>query len=184
MINITSYHPSHQTSWLRCRVLGFLDTCYYDDVWATRPDDCQIQLVALEGDQVVGILDIEIADELATIATIVVHPDHRRSGIADRLLSEGRSQLPGSVTVLDAWTREDESALAWYRRHGFVESEHYLHVHKSYDESDEGFGAPERLGPPVLAFCHAQLADQDRLRAAYQRVYVCCRFSMLIGVSQ
>lgn len=178
MITITTYHPSHETSWLRCRVLGFLDTCYYDDVRPSRPDDSQIQLVALAGDQVVGILDIEIADSLATIDTIVVHPDHRRSGIADRLLAEGRARLPASVTVLDAWTREDEAALGWYRSRGFVESDHYVHVHKSYDESAEDFTSPDGLSRPVLAFCHAQLADEERLRASYKRVYVCRRFAL------
>lgn len=178
MITIVDYAPKHRTSWLRCRVLGFLDTCYYDDVWNERPDGSEIQLVAINNDEVVGILDVGIAASQATINTIVVHPDHRRDGIARRLLEEARTRLPATVKTLDAWTREDEAALRWYCSNGFVGSEHYLHVHKDCNESSAGFSTPEGLQGPVLAFCHAQLSDEDRLRSKYKRVYVCRRLTL------
>jgi len=178
MTTITDYDSAHRTSWLRCRVLGFLDTGYYDDVWAERPDDSQIQLVALDGDQVLGICDIGIAGTRATINTIVVHPDHRREGIAARLLGVGRGRLPVTVETLDAWTREDAAALAWYRRSGFIESDQYLHVHIDSDDRIEGFSSPVGLSTPLLAFCHAQLADEQQLRQRYRRVYVCRRFTL------
>ena len=28
---VRDYRPSDETGWLRCRVLAFLDTCYYDE---------------------------------------------------------------------------------------------------------------------------------------------------------
>lgn len=30
---IRDYRDPDEASWLRCRVLGFLDTSYFDDVW-------------------------------------------------------------------------------------------------------------------------------------------------------
>lgn len=118
MITIVDYDPAHRTSWLRCRVLGFLDTSYYDDVWNERPDNSQIQLVALHSDVVVGICEFEIAGDPATINTIVVHPDHRNAGIAARLLDEGRRRLPETVRMLDAWTRDRRLTLPVEGRQG------------------------------------------------------------------
>ncbi len=36
---IRDYRTSDETSWLRCRVLAFLDTAYYDDVWTAKPSE-------------------------------------------------------------------------------------------------------------------------------------------------
>src|SRR5699024_9389667 len=49
-----------------------------------------------------------------------------------------------AVTVIDAWTREDVPELAWYRARGFAESEHYLHVYKTWggERSGRGLGEP------------------------------------------
>lgn len=83
-----------------------------------------------------------------------------------------------AVTVIDAWTREDVPALAWYRARGFAESEHYLHVYKTWGgDPDAGWASPAPLSAPVAAFCHARLEDEADLRERFSRVYVCRRFS-------
>lgn len=186
---IRPYGPEDEKSWLRCRVLAFLDTDYYDDVRRSRPAGSTLQLVAVgpgpdvaDHDEVIGILDIEIDGSLATIDTIAVHPDHRREGIADALLAEGLRRLPPGIAVLDAWTREDGPAHAWYRANGFVESDHYLHVYKAWDEPPEGWTAPEPLRRPVMAFCHADLADEAEIRDRFERVHVCRRFSRPVAL--
>ncbi|GAA1483787.1 GNAT family N-acetyltransferase [Brachybacterium fresconis] len=176
-IVIRSYEPADETSWLRCRTLTFLSTCYYDDVWARRPPSPAVQLVALDGDDAVGILDIEIDGDLATIDTVAVDPDHQGRGVASALLTRARSELPGTVSVVDAWTREDEPALEWYRAHGFAESEHYLHVYKTWEDTDAGWESPSGLSAPLTAFCHASVQDEPELRGRFSRVYVCRRFS-------
>lgn len=176
MPTIRTYRPTDETSWLRCRVLGFLGTDYYDDVWTRRPDN-PVQLVAVEADDVVGLLDVDVDVDLATIDTVAVHPDRRGRGVATALLAEALRQLPPSVTTLDAWTREDAPAHAWYRSLGMTESEHYLHVYLGWDEPSDGFTAPDGLSSPVTAFCHAPLQREAELRARYRRVYVCRRFS-------
>lgn len=176
-VRIREYQPTDEESWLRCRTLSFLGTCYYDDVWTSRPTSPAVQLVATRDATVVGVLDIEIEDELATIDTVAVHPDHQGIGIATALLAQARAELPRSVTTLDAWTREDEPALAWYRSQGFAESDHYLHVYKSWDEPGDGWASPAPLSSPITAFCHAALEDEADLRPRFSRVYVCRRFS-------
>lgn len=176
-VTIRRYEPTDEQSWLRCRALSFLSTCYYDDVWTQRPESPVVQLVATHGNDVVGVLDIEIEDRLATIDTVAVHPDHQNRGIASALLTHARAELPGTVATLDAWTREDEPALEWYRTQDFAESDHYLHVYKSWSEPDEGWTSPGQLSAPVTAFCHASIGDEREIRARFARVYVCRRFS-------
>lgn len=84
--------------------LSFLDTAYFDDVWTSRPsvEEDLGQVVDHEG-AVVGLCDASVVNELATIDTIAVHPDHRRAGLGaalvDRLVD--RLRLRG-VTMLDA----------------------------------------------------------------------------------
>lgn len=193
-VQIRDYQDVVEPSWLRCRALSFLGSSYFDDVKAqrTRFDGPAIELVAVRarpeglrtpGDhEVVGILDVEIDTEegLATIDTVAVHPDHERSGIAEALLAEALVRLTprGSVTRLDAWTREDEAANRWYARQGMqvdVEQE-YLHVHTEWEEA-EGFVTPDGLSSrPVRGFFHAELADETDLRSRYARVHRCRRY--------
>ena len=178
MTEIRAYRPTDESSWLRCRALSFLDTCYYDDVFPVRPTDPDLQLVAADGTRVTGILDVSVDGSLTTIDTVAVHPDHRSSGIATRLLAETLAQLPGTVDVLDAWTREDQPALDWYRTRGFDESEHYLHVYTSSDEPapEELRAAPPFHGPQI-GFYHVAMEHEQTMRARFERVYVCRRMS-------
>ncbi|GAA1397463.1 GNAT family N-acetyltransferase [Luteococcus peritonei] len=179
---IRNYIPSDEPSWLRCRVLAFLATSYFDDVWTSRPDDSQVQLVAVEGEVVVGILDLCLDGGLATIDTICVHPDHQHRGIGTALLRRALELLPEQIRTLDAWTRDDADTLRWYRSRGFTESEHYLHVHKAWDEpAGQGWTAPAPLSAPVTAFCHAPLEHEAELRRAHRRVHVCRRFSLVVA---
>ncbi|HOC14572.1 MAG TPA: GNAT family N-acetyltransferase [Propionicimonas sp.] len=180
MPKIRPYQPSDLESWLRCRVLSFLHTCYYDDVWQSRPDSPAIQLIAADGETVIGLIDVEIVGSLATIETIAVHPDEQGRGIGSRILAEAERCLPRSVTLLDAWTREDASTLAWYRARGFEESEQYLHVYKGSDDSNDDWSAPPPLHGPVMAFAHGLISDERELRSRFRRVYVCRRFSKAV----
>lgn len=99
---IRDYTDLDEPSWLRCRVLSFLGSSYFDDVRATRTpfEGDALRLVSVlprpEGvttpgeEQVVGILDVELWEQddqpVATIDTVAVHPDHQRAGIAGALL--------------------------------------------------------------------------------------------------
>lgn len=183
--SIREYTPSDAASWLRCRVLAFLDTSYYDSVERTKPliPAPGFELVAVEATgAVAGILDVAVEGGLATIETVAVHPDHRRRGLARMLLAEaGIRAVAASATTLDAWTRDDPDTLSWYRAMGFAESDHYLHVYANHytsaDEPKRAVSAPRPGLNPMVLFLHAKLADEQRMREEFARVHVCRRFA-------
>lgn len=177
---IRAYEAADETSWVRCRTLSFLDTCYYDDVWPTRRhEDDAVELVAVAPDgQVLAILDLSLATDAetvrATIDTVAVHPDHRRRGLAAALLERGLvSVRERGATSLDAWTREDAAAGAWYSAHGFVERFRYLHVHADWRDDLTHLGAPGDGSRIAGAFLHAPIEHDAAMRRRYRRVYVC-----------
>lgn len=193
---IRDYRDEDAPSWLRCRLLGFLDSSYHDDVKTERTpfDGNAVRLVAVHPkpdgvttpgpDEVIGILDVELFEPeenatggTATIDTVAVHPDHRRRGIADGLLAEAMGRL-GALTLstLDAWTREDGPANGWYARNGFSVVHEYLHVYKTWDEPPEGFATPDGLSAPLTAFMHGALADEEALRDRFARVHRCRQY--------
>ncbi len=115
---------------------------------------------------VVGIMDTTVEDDLATIDTVAVHPDHQRHDLGNRLLSRTRARVRAlGLTTLDAWTRDDPDTLAWYRAVGFTESDHYLHVYADCrddrDEPDRAIGSRRPGLRPMSSFSHAALDQQD-----------------------
>lgn len=177
--HVRDYRTEDEAGWLRCRVLSFLDTCYYDDVATAKPveddADSTIELVVVDGAVVVGLMDVAVRGELATIECVAVHPDHRRNGVASALLSTALERLAAtSATVLDAWTREDRPALSWYASRGFVETPTSLHVYSGYDRAAEMVSTELPLRP-MLVFAHAKREHEARMRAEFDRVYVCRR---------
>ncbi|MDF1480418.1 GNAT family N-acetyltransferase [Leifsonia sp. H3M29-4] len=180
MPTIRAYRPADEPSWLQCRLLSFFATDYYDDVKVakTRLAPGSIELVAERDGEVVGILDVENDGDAATIDTLAVHPTAQRTGLASALLDAALAQLPPTVTTLDAWTREDAAANAWYVAAGFRETYRYLHVYVG--DGDPTFPGPEGMSSPVIAFMHAPIEQEAELREAYRRVYVCRRFVRVV----
>ncbi|MFI9555284.1 GNAT family N-acetyltransferase [Nonomuraea endophytica] len=134
---LRDYARADEPSWLRCRVLAFLSTAYFDDVAPAKPlvTAPGFELVAVDRRAtVLGLMDVAVEGELATIETVAVHPDHQHAGIGRALLEQAmtRVRTMPAVTTLDAWTRDDPDALRWYRAMGFRESDHYLHVYASH----------------------------------------------------
>lgn len=134
---IRDYLRSDEPSWLRCRVLSFLATAYFDDVATSKPhiEAPGVQLVALTAyHEVVGLMDVVVEDTAGTIATLAVDPDHQRHGIARTLLAHAVTRLQTlDLAAVTAWTRDDSATLQCYRAMGFTESDHYLHVFANSD---------------------------------------------------
>jgi ribosomal protein S18 acetylase RimI-like enzyme len=180
---VRDYTPADERMWVHCRALAFLDTSYFDDVVTSKPD-CQagLQLVATNGTDLVGVLDASIDGDAGTIDTLAVHPDHRRRGIAGGLWREISARLlAGGVSSVDAWTRDDERTLAWYRAHGFHERSRYLHVYASTTaEARAAFGDRADL-MPITGFFHAWTDHETRLREEFRRVHICRQFATTLG---
>lgn len=176
--SVRPYIAADERSWLRCRALAFLDTNYFDDVVPQKPtyDGISVELVAVADNEVVGLLDVAAYDDLATIETIATHPDHARHGVAHKLLDEALRALPTQVVKIDAWTREDRAANAWYRANGFKETFVYLHVYAEGAEIAASTAARDDALTPVAAFFHADLEAEERVRRQYRRVYRCRRY--------
>jgi ribosomal protein S18 acetylase RimI-like enzyme len=181
-VEICDYEPGDERSWLRCRVLSFLVTAYFDDVMTVkRYPVAGADLVAADSGTVVGVLELPVDGPVATIDTIAVHPDHQHRGIATRLLdlATARAAALGADTI-EAWTRDDEPALAWYRARGFAESSHYLHVYADHYASAGEPARAVRRRPglePVKVFLHASIDQEAEMRRQFSRVHVCRRFT-------
>lgn len=163
-------------------MLSFLGSAYFDDVCTAKETPRSgAELVAVGDGKIVGVLDLSVAGVLATIDTIAAHPDYQRAGAGTKLLERAlaRAAELGAVTI-DAWTRDDEPVLRWYRSRGFAESEHYLHVYADYYVSAAEPQAAVDARPglkPVKLFLHAPLAMEPQMRQTFRRVHVCRRFS-------
>lgn len=187
---IREFDPvADRRGWLQCRLLSFFDSSYFDDV-KTEPTAFRgdaIRLVAapdVARQLVIGVIDVEIEQTeiavgggaVATIDTIAVLPDAQQQGIASELLRAALHRLPAKVTHIDAWTRDDAAANAWYEANDFVAEQHYLHVYKGGNDGDAGFETPDGLSRPVIAFMHAPLEREAEMRARFKRVHVCRRY--------
>lgn len=186
MHTIRDYQPSDEASWLRCRLLTFFGTDYYDDIVLARPtfERPAIRLVTHADEMIIGLIDVEVFDEAATINCIAIHPDQQRSGLGTVLLQGAIERLPADVRTLDAWTREDVVANRWYRARGFTEGQRYLHVYKGAEDPGAGFAVPAGLTGPITAFMQAPIAEEERLRAIYKRVYVCRQYIKTLRQAQ
>lgn len=130
-IKIRPYGDKDQTGWLRCRVLSFLDTGYFDNVLPEKEQySCDsIELVAEEKGAIIGLIDFELNADLcsgddvksAMIWHVAVYPDHQRWGIGKLLLSaaEELARVKG-ISKLEVYTRDDEWVKDWYINKGLL----------------------------------------------------------------
>jgi GNAT superfamily N-acetyltransferase len=187
---VRPYGPGDEQGWLRCRALSFLGSAYYDDVVPQKPsyDSPTIELVAAEGHEIVGLIDVELEREPGTVCSereglggmiwsIATHPDHQRDGVATTLLNEAeRLARAEGIRRFEAWTRDDLHVHAWYSLRGFEIVESYLHV---FIELDEGlrqlFPITEELRP-VKLFAHYVGDDREAVRRRFRRAHDCVLF--------
>lgn len=141
-IEIVKYNSSYERGWVHCRVLSFLDTQYFNDVYQKKEvyDSNSIELVAVEKNQVIGLIDIQIENEPQEICSskdvksgmlwhIAVHPDHQRKGVGELLLNEAASHLiSNGIYRIEAWTKEDDFVRKWYFKNNFEKFSSYYHV--------------------------------------------------------
>ena len=98
---VRPYEVGDEEGWLRCRVLSFLGSAYFDDVRREKEHYANpaIELVAEDDGEIVGLVDVECELEPGTVCEdrpglggmiwhLAVHPEHQRRGVATALLVE------------------------------------------------------------------------------------------------
>jgi ribosomal protein S18 acetylase RimI-like enzyme len=183
---IRPYRGEDERGWVVCRVLSFLDTAFFDDVRQSkeRYEHRSIELVAERAGEIVGLIDVECEDEPGTVCEdrpglggmiwhLAVHPDHQRRGVATALLREAeRRARDHGLERLEAWTRDDAAARAWYESKGFELVYGYLHV---YVELEDGlrdvFPVTEYGIRPVRMFAHYVGEEREVIRERFARVH-------------
>ncbi|MDD9791790.1 GNAT family N-acetyltransferase [Priestia megaterium] len=186
---IRDYKKTDETDWVRCRVLAFLDTAYFDNVLTRKEqyENLAVELVTIENNQVVGLIDIECEMQAGTICSkkgnnlggmvwhIAVHPDFRRKGIAYQLLCEAENRVRKlGITFLEAWTRDDDWVNNWYLKNSFEAKTSYFHVFlESSKEIRKAINSSVQDLHPVQAFAHYTGTEKEKLMSEYKRVHEC-----------
>lgn len=189
-MEIRFYNPAKdEVGWIRCRVLSFLDTAYFDHVLTEKEkyQNPAIELVAIHRNQVVGLLDIEYEKEEKTVCTrgnglggmiwhIATHPDYQRMGIGTRLLEKAEEiAKKEGLSFLEAWTRDDEWVKQWYEINRFKKVDSYLHVYlEGNNEIDKVLNINDQSEFQVVhAFAHYSGSKQEHVKSKFDRVHEC-----------
>ncbi|MGT2911304.1 GNAT family N-acetyltransferase [Streptococcus cameli] len=137
-MEIVEYESKFEKSWVYTKALSYLFSPFFDD--RSQEKDCfspdiyqdTVELIAVEGDQVVGLLDIAIytremsqayryvsGEKIAYFANLAVHPDYQGQGIASDLFKEAEQLLiEKEVDALAIFTRNGDSANHLYKKWG------------------------------------------------------------------
>lgn len=140
---IRDYQNDDEQGWLRCRVLAFLNTAYYDNVLNKKEvyKNPSIELVAEIDGKIVGLIDVEYEKKEKTVCSrgtglggmiwhIAVHPDYARQGIGESLLKAAEKRaIDLNLNRFEAWTRDDGWVRSWYEKMGFRLTESYYHLY-------------------------------------------------------
>lgn len=196
-IEVRPYIPADEEGWVRCRVLAFLKTPYFDNVLQEKEHYANpaIELVAVAEGQVVGLLDIEYEREPGAVCSphptcsgpagmiwhLAVHPDWQGRRIGVALLQHAvREARKRGLERLEAWTRDDPSVQQWYVRQGFELMDSYWHVYITEREEVRRLthaDLPEVR--PVAVFAHYFGNDAAVLKR-FERVHRCHRYDLLL----
>src|SRR5947209_1283238 len=81
-ITVRLYEEADERGWLRCSVLSFLETSYFDSVFRHKPRyNCPaIKLVAEWNDTIVGVIDVECEVTPGSVCTVCVDDNPSRLG--------------------------------------------------------------------------------------------------------
>ena len=183
---IRNYTQNDEQGWLRCRVLSFLNTAYYDNVLKEKEvyENPSIELVAIMDNQVVGLIDIEYETEPKSVCTskdslggmiwhIAVHPDYQRKGIGEKLLEAAIEEAKNyNLTYLEAWTRDDVWVQTWYEKMNFEQTTSYYHLYLEENEIKSLSISKRTSFYPVTVFAHYTGNDIEEFESL-KRKHLC-----------
>ncbi|WP_404458502.1 GNAT family N-acetyltransferase [Oceanobacillus kapialis] len=185
-MEIRRYEPKDEKSWVRCRVLSFLDTAYFDNVLRQKEhyENPSIELVAVNEGKIVGLLDAEYdtpdnrictrePDKGAMIWHIAVHPDYQREGVGGKLLLELEKLAKElDIAYIEAWTRDDNWVRSWYENNKFILTSSYLHVFLERDELSS-IPTSHKNMQLIQGWAHYTGENKLAIKEKYKRVHEC-----------
>lgn len=190
-MEIRDFQIEDEIGWIRCRVLSFLNTAYFDNVLQKKETYANpaIELVAIKDHQVIGLLDIEYELQPQTVCSkgeglggmiwhIAVHPDYQKMGVGHQLLQEGEKRAKAQkLNRLEAWTRDDKWVNEWYINNKFSIVDSYLQVFiEGENEIKQTFITETPELYPVQAFAHYVGKEKEMIRERYAGVHECVCF--------
>lgn len=192
-MKIREYEDKDNLGWVRCRILSFLDSAYFDNVLREKEhySNPSIELVAEVDDKIVGIIDIEYEIEEGTVcyntdglgATmwhLAVLPEYRNRGISTSLLNKALDILKSKeINRLEAWTRDDEWVNDWYKNRGFNFKEQYLHVYTEDNECDDITESKIEKLYICSCFAHYVGENKDEIKKQFKRVHECNLYELI-----
>ncbi|MFJ7405555.1 MULTISPECIES: GNAT family N-acetyltransferase [unclassified Lysinibacillus] len=190
-MEIREYQLEDEIGWVRCRVLSFLNTAYFDNVLKKKETYANpaIELVAIKDHQVIGLIDVEYEVQPQTVCSqgdglggmiwhIAVHPDYQKMGVGHQLLKAAEKRAKGKkVNRLEAWTRDDEWVNDWYINNKFSIVDSYLQVFiEGENEMKQTLKSEIPELYPVQAFAHYVGKEKEMIKNRYTRVHECFCF--------
>lgn len=123
MIEIVLMNESHVAPIAQIEKLCFSDPWSENSIAYELTGRLSYWLVALDGGEVVGYIGSQSVLGESDMMNVAVHPDHRRKGIAEKLiaaLSEGLKER-GNVALTLEVRASNEAAIALYDKLGFAQ---------------------------------------------------------------
>ena len=189
---IKPYNPTNEKNWLKCRLLSFYDSAYYDDVYTKKPifNNSSLELVAELNGEIVGILDLEKDNKDGSICycksgigamvwTIAVLPEYRRFGIARKLVLKAIDWAKNKdIDFIEAWTRDDKWVLDWYEAIGFTRFHSYWHIYFKGDNAKSLFDSNDKDIYPQSVFAHSNKDPKTLDQNKIDRFYKCSGYKL------
>lgn len=191
---IRDYKKTDETGWIRCRVLSFLETAYFDNVLKEKEvyDNPSIELVAELDGEIIGLLDVEFEHEKGTVCSrgtglggmiwhIAVHPDYRRRKIGEALLKEAEERARKfKLNRFEAWTRDDKWVNRWYEKMDFQRVTSYYHVYFEEEQIKDKIHSKIEDLNIVSSFAHYTGNNIEALKVNNTRVHECICFEKIL----
>lgn len=192
---VREYKDTDNFQWVKCRVLSFLDSAYFDNVLREKEhyENLSIELVAEIDDKIIGLIDIEYETEKGKVCYtsnelggviwhLAVLPEYRKLGVATLLLNEAITRLKSNgIKKLEAWTRDDKWVNDWYKNRGFNWKESYLHVYAEGNECNKITQAKISKLFICSSFAHYTGKDKETIKNTFKRVHECNLYELVFA---
>lgn len=120
-MKILELHGEHVTQVAALERLCFADPWSEKSIASELNNPLALWLVAVEEEEVVGYIGSQTVPDESDMMNVAVHPDHRRRGIAEALVTALCDALKerGSVSLTLEVRSSNEPAKAMYEKLGF-----------------------------------------------------------------